>query len=207
MLLATFHGILVRNPLSVLFRCRSCTSRAASSARMPAPRGPATAPPAPAAQLREHCREGGRAAAARGTPRVLQPTQKLKANMANPSFLPHLFHHFSAMNLPIPFMYHIILGIRRLNNTESVAFTICVGWRIPPSAWPPKCARVSAAILRAKRACIAAISTPGPIASSCKTTSQTMKLGTIKPSPSKPSNGTIKPSPLNRLMVPLNRHH
>ena len=55
----------------------------------------------------------------------LQPTQKLKAKMANPSFLPHLFHHFSAMNLPIPFMCHIILGIRRLHNTESVAFTIC----------------------------------------------------------------------------------
>ena len=60
----------------------------------------------------------------RGSRRRLPPTQKLKTKMANPSFWSHLFHHFSAMNLPIPYIYHIILGKRRLNNTESVAFTI-----------------------------------------------------------------------------------
>ena len=30
------------------------------------------------------------------------------------------------MHVPIHFMYHIILGLRRISNTESVAFTICV---------------------------------------------------------------------------------
>ena len=33
------------------------------------------------------------------------------------------------MNLPIPYMYHIIIGKRRINNTESVAFTISVDCR------------------------------------------------------------------------------
>ena len=68
----------------------------------------------------------GRRCPGRVRARLLQPTRKLKANTANPSFGSPLFHPFSGINLLTPFMYHIILGLRRLKNTESVAFPICV---------------------------------------------------------------------------------